>query len=132
MREFFHILLAEMANNNTLFEGSEGRVPRPNVFELEKKTYLYIGQMIATSLLHGGPAPSFFSKAVADYLAFGMNHTSPSISDVPDISVRECIQKVGYSCPRIMILHVNFNHKHHPKNYFVIVTSFCIVAGCKR
>ena len=107
LREFLHILVMEIANKNNLFEGNDGRVPRPNVLELEKKTYLYVGQMIAVSLLHGGPAPSFFSKAVADYFAFVQSGVSPSRDDVPDISVQNSIQKVrdslvmyrcGYVC----------------------------------
>ena len=117
LREFFHILLADIANNNNLFEGSEGRVPRPNVFELEKKTYLYVGQMIATSLLHGGPAPSFFSKAVADYLVFGVTNVSPSTNDIPDASVRDSIQKVRCGCTRPMVIlhvHRSSNLSHRP------------------
>ena len=65
------------------------------ILELEKKTYLYIGQkIIEVSLLHGGPALSFFSKAVADYFAFGQSGVSPSRDDVPDVSVQKSIKKV--------------------------------------
>ena len=63
------------------------------ILELEKKTYLYVGQMIVVSLLHGGPGPSFFSKAVADYFTFGQSGVSPSRDDVPDVSVQKSIEK---------------------------------------
>ena len=38
----------------------ESHYLRHNLSELKKKTYFYVGQMIALSLEHGGPAPTFF------------------------------------------------------------------------
>ena len=92
LREFFHLLIAEVANNNSLFEGSDGRVPVMNVLELERKTYFYVGQMMALSLLHGGPAPTFFSKAAAKFFASSEIHASAD--DVADVQIRNSIQKV--------------------------------------
>ena len=73
MREFLHLLVSSIARNNTLFVGAiNQRAPLHNMVELEKNTYYYVGAMLATSIVHGGPPPCFFSNAVADYLLYGM------------------------------------------------------------
>ena len=60
LRDFFHRLMGAIATNNCLFHGEEDcRVPVPNVTALEKCTYQYVGEMIAVSLIHGGPSPTF-------------------------------------------------------------------------
>ena len=61
LREFLQLLMSEIARNNTLFCGDEtARVPNHNMVELSKKTYEYVGSMLAVSIVHGGPAPYFF------------------------------------------------------------------------
>ena len=71
LREFFHLLVQSISQNNNLFCGEEGnRVPQLNAVELKKKTYMKVGEMLATSLVHGGPAPHFFSEAVSDYILY--------------------------------------------------------------
>ena len=37
--------------------------------------------MIATSLVHGGPASKFFSPCVADYLVFGLSGVKATATD---------------------------------------------------
>ena len=67
LREFFHLLLCAICGNNSLLCGDEAsQFPVHNMLELSKKTYFYIGAMIATSLVHGGSAPQFFSPCVYD------------------------------------------------------------------
>lgn len=61
---------------------------------LDKKTYYYIGMIIALSLIYGGPAPAFLSPSIADYIAFG-SASSASILDIPDLSIKEKLIKVG-------------------------------------
>lgn len=73
LREFFHILVSSIAHNHLLFAGEEGnRVPTHNILELEKRSYFYVGEILAVSIVHGGPAPSFFTEAVADFLLYGI------------------------------------------------------------
>ena len=62
---------------------------------LQDETILYIGKIIALSILHGGPGPVFFSPAIVDYLFGGMSAVMPSIDDVPDINLQLKIKKVG-------------------------------------
>ena len=88
LREFFHLLMKAVAGNNNLFTGDRGRIPTSNLAAVENKTYFYIGQMLALSLLHGGPAPSFFCGAVGSYLVNGMSRVKAEIADVPNKSMR--------------------------------------------
>ena len=68
MREYMHLLISAIARKNSLFCGKEhSRVPMHSVMELERQTFVHVGNIIALSLLYGGPAPSFLSPAVADY-----------------------------------------------------------------
>ncbi len=64
LREFFHYILLEIAENDSLLSGSDTtRCSLHNLVELERKTY-YVGVIIALSLIHGGPAPHFFFQLV--------------------------------------------------------------------
>lgn len=95
LREFFHLLLSEIAQNNTLFCGTAtARIPRHDMVELSKQTYKCIGSILAASIVHGGPAPNFFSDAVANYIVYGIEHAKASIEDVPCTMMKEKLQKV--------------------------------------
>ena len=95
LREFFHLLLSEIAQNNTLFCGKVmARIPKHNMVELSKQTYKCIGAILAASIVHGGPAPKFFSDAVANYIIHGIEHAKASVEDVPCTFIKEKLQKV--------------------------------------
>ena len=97
LREFFELLLRQIASNNSLFRGSEiSRVPNHNIIELSKKTYFYIGCMFAASIVHGGPGSSFLSHSVADYILKGFDKVNVSFDDVPDLFIREKLIKVSF------------------------------------
>ena len=83
LREFFCLLLGEISSNSMLFCGEEtARVPRHNVLELSKQTFRYVGQIIAASLLNGGPSPGFFADFIADYIVFGIEKVQVRVEDV--------------------------------------------------
>ena len=95
LREFFHILMTSLSENNNLFCGpGDSRTPRKNVIEFQKKSFYQVGKMIAMSLVHGGPAPHFFSPPVADYICFGLLKIRASISDVQEADVRQALNEV--------------------------------------
>ena len=50
----------------------------------QDELFLYVGRMIALSILHGGPGPVFFAPVVVDYLFGGISAVKPSVDDVPD------------------------------------------------
>lgn len=94
LREFLYRVIVALANNDMLFSGPiKSRVPRHNLVELQKKTYFHVG-VIALSLIYGGPAPQFFSSAVADYIAYGVQNVKANVMDVPEEEMRERIKKV--------------------------------------
>ena len=67
-REFLTLLMRDMAGNNSLFQGKlHQRLPRPNLVELNKRSFYCVGLCIAMSLVHGGPNPAFFAPSVARY-----------------------------------------------------------------
>lgn len=96
MREYLHLLIAAVARKNAWFCGRENsRVPVHSLMELEQQTFVYIGKMIAMSLLYGGPAPAFFSAAVADYIVHGIVKVKATIADVPDEDMKKKLIKVN-------------------------------------
>ena len=103
-REFFRLVLAELAQNNALFDGGEQRrIARHNIMELQGNSYLIAGRVIALSLMYGGPAPQFFASPVAEYLLDGTVH-SVCIEDVPDQSIqRSLFQVLQYECTHCII-----------------------------
>lgn len=87
--------MSSIASNNHLFAGEEAnRVPTHNVLEVEKRSYFYVGVALAMSIVHGGSAPAFFSTAVADFLRYGLEKAYPTVHDIPDIDIREKLEKV--------------------------------------
>ena len=99
LREFLNLLVGEIAQNNALFTGTEDcRVPVPNMTELGKATYKYVGSMLAVSLLYGGPAPSFFAPSTAQYIIRGgldKMEQSAAIFEVPESDICKKLQKVS-------------------------------------
>lgn len=99
LREYFRLVLAAIATNNTLLCGPDSsRTPNHHVEELERMTFFYIGVIVALSLVHGGPAPQFFSPAVADYIVCGVQGVKATISDIPHSMIRQSLQKVYICC----------------------------------
>jgi hypothetical protein len=94
-REFFMLLMNAIRENNSLLDGPlTTRVLRHNTTALQNELYLYMGKMIALSIVHGGPGPSFFVECVVDYIFNGLGSVSARIVDIPDASIKERIQKV--------------------------------------
>ena len=50
--------------------------------------------MIALSVLHGGPGPTFFGESAIDYLLGGIASVKPNVSDIPDAEVQSKIKAV--------------------------------------
>jgi len=61
---------------------------------LEKGTYKAVGMVLAYSLIHGGPAPNFFSKQLYRMVSGQAAYGDCSVSDVSDMSVRQQLQQV--------------------------------------
>ena len=98
----------EIAKKNMLFRGDGNRrVPRHCVGELKKKTFFIVGKMLALSLMHGGPAPTFLADSIVNYILHG--NTDGKVTDVPDQSVQDVLLKVHvlWLCPIYNGMHVS-------------------------
>lgn len=125
LREFLHHLIEEVSQNNSFLCGSlTARVPRHSVTELDRRSFYYIGVMLALSLIHGGPAPQFFSPAVADYIVSGIQGVKPTTDDVPDSDKRkslEAVWKIGCYCYfYIILLYLCSCETVIPRKIFVV------------
>ena len=63
--------------------------------ELEKRTYQHMGEMIAVSLIHGGPAPSFFASTVVEYTVYGLKKVKASVFEVPYSDIVKKLKEVS-------------------------------------
>ena len=89
-REFFMLLMNGVRENNSLLDGPLiTHVLRHNTTALQNELYLCMGKMIALSIVHGGPGPSFFAGCVVDYIFNGLGSVSARIEDIPDASIKE-------------------------------------------
>ena len=61
--------------------------------EVDKNTCLYVGKIVALSMVHGGPSPSFFTKADVDYLFHGLSGVVATPGDVTDAVAVKAITK---------------------------------------
>ena len=93
-REYFRLVLGELANNNALFDGGfQRRILRQNLIELEGSSYLLAGCIMALSLIYGGPPPHFLARAIAEYF-LGITRYTVSIEDVPEYCVHQnCVHQ---------------------------------------
>ena len=91
LREFFRLLISSIVSNGSLFEGEDdSKVPRHNMVSFEDGTFKHIGQMMAMSLIHGGPGPQCLSGAVVDYLTNGniLEESMLVCETYPDVTVK--------------------------------------------
>lgn len=56
--------------------------------------YTYIGQLMAMSIIQGGPAPTFLAPSIAQYLATGATGMKPSVEELPDENQRNIWRQV--------------------------------------
>ncbi|XP_053553914.1 G2/M phase-specific E3 ubiquitin-protein ligase [Bombina bombina] len=97
--EFFKLLLSTL-ENSSLFEGSEHKNISLNLDAQSDNLYYEAGRMIAVSLVHGGPAPGFFSHTLFSCLANEPQHVQPVLEDVADPNVAQAILTIQ-SCRTI-------------------------------
>ena len=103
-REFFMLLMNAIRENNSHLDGhSSTRILRHNITALQEELYLCMGKMIALSIIHGGPGPSYFAECVVDYLFSGLKAVTARVTDIPDAIIQQHLQKVELAV--IVTLH---------------------------
>ena len=55
---------------------------------------MFVGKVIAMSVVNGGPGPTFLSPVIVDYLFGGVSAVKPSVEDVLDYDIQTKISKV--------------------------------------
>ena len=85
------------------------RVLKHNTQAFDREVYYTIGKMIALSIIHGGPAPTFFADPVIDYLFGEKRLFKASYEDIPDLEIRQKVEKVGCSRECILFHTMNVN-----------------------
>uniref|UniRef100_A0A8D2Q439 G2/M-phase specific E3 ubiquitin protein ligase n=1 Tax=Varanus komodoensis TaxID=61221 RepID=A0A8D2Q439_VARKO len=93
-KEDFFLLLMLHLQNSSLFEGSLSKNLSFDSQALKDNLYYEAGKMIAVSLVHGGPSPSFFSKTLFNCLVYGTENVKPTVEDVADADVLQTIEKI--------------------------------------
>ena len=58
-------------------------------------TYFHVGACLALSIVRGGPAPQFFSSAVASYITYGVRKVKATIDDIPDGGIKQQLHKAS-------------------------------------
>ncbi|XP_020644109.3 G2/M phase-specific E3 ubiquitin-protein ligase [Pogona vitticeps] len=91
--DFFQLLMCHL-QNSSLFEGNFSKNLSFDSQALQDNLYYEAGRIIAVSLVHGGPSPSFFSKTLFNLLAYGTENVKPTIEDVADVNVLQTIEKI--------------------------------------
>ncbi len=92
---FFRLLVTEIMTNNYFFQGPEtSRIPLHNLTEFKNSSFKIIGEIVALSIIHGGPGPQCLSHAVVDYLSYGIHRVHGSLDDISQPVTREKIKKV--------------------------------------
>ncbi|KXJ19536.1 G2/M phase-specific E3 ubiquitin-protein ligase [Exaiptasia diaphana] len=92
-REFLRLLVKAVNEQSGVFCGPiDGRTLQANASAREKDLYRFTGTILAWAIVHGGPAPSFFSTSL--YNALSSNGvTVVRKEDIADPSLKECVQK---------------------------------------
>ncbi|KAB0795188.1 hypothetical protein PPYR_12027 [Photinus pyralis] len=90
-REMFRLVLLYLQDSQ-LFVGEKKKYISLNNNSLNQNYYFEAGRIIALALVHGGPAPHFFSESLYSLIAYGIEETTPTIedveSDIKDLLVR--------------------------------------------
>ena len=96
-REYFQLLLRDIASKSGLFKGYPDHVvPVHSIEALAGNKFFTVGKMLATALVQGGEPPAYFAGAVADYLVFDQVRSTVDLDDISDYEVRQCLHEVSF------------------------------------
>ena len=100
-REYFHILMSSLkegAGCIVLFEGEENHLLPVHCTEYVASQYfVYVGKMIAHSILHCGKGLVGLSRALAQFIVtddIERSMLNLTVNDVPDLEIRESLGQV--------------------------------------
>ena len=72
-------------------------IPVQSTVALTQDLFRYAGELMAMSVLQGGPAPNFFSPAIYEVIANGLSGANLSVDMIEKSALKEIANKVIYS-----------------------------------
>ncbi|XP_058886533.1 uncharacterized protein LOC131737988 [Acipenser ruthenus] len=91
-REFLRLVLEYVRDHSGMFEGTQGKkVLACSIAALKGNSYFYAGQLMAMSVIHGGPPPQFLSPVLTEALICGPDKVIVSAEDVANEEIRSQI-----------------------------------------
>ena len=103
---YFRLLCRAIRDESGLFLSKDRIVNfTTSVVHFIQKRFCLAGVMIATSILHGGPAFPFFPKVIFDYMTSGKVSLACTVSDVANPDVEAIIKEVLTTSLRRSLLY---------------------------
>ena len=72
---------------------SEGE-PVHSTFALASGDFKYAGELMASSIVQGGPAPNFLAKWLYLYVTGGLDKVESCVNDIRDKDLKRIVEKV--------------------------------------
>ncbi|XP_028657992.2 G2/M phase-specific E3 ubiquitin-protein ligase-like [Erpetoichthys calabaricus] len=95
-REFFRLVLLYLKEESGIFEGpDEAKILSCNTEALKASTYFHAGQILAMTVVHGGPPPCFLSKVLYEALIKGPTDVRVNIDHVFDQEVHGQLKAIN-------------------------------------
>nr|XP_023696129.1 G2/M phase-specific E3 ubiquitin-protein ligase-like isoform X3 [Paramormyrops kingsleyae] len=95
MREFFRLAFQHI-RQSPMFTGSDyERVLECHMCSLKENSYFYAGQLIAMSIVQGGPSPHFFAPVLYQAIVSGAESVQADIEDIHDHEIKSLLSEVG-------------------------------------
>ncbi|XP_071828701.1 G2/M phase-specific E3 ubiquitin-protein ligase-like [Apostichopus japonicus] len=88
-------MMKNLQKNNSVFDGPlDRRFFRMNTNALNGGIFKVAGTMVAVSLIHGGPAPHFFSRSLFNVVSYGFEAAAPLVEEVSDPETKLLIEAI--------------------------------------
>jgi hypothetical protein len=68
--------------------------PVHSTFALASGDFRYAGELMASSIVQGGPAPNFFARWVYLYITGGLDKVEPCVDHIKDKNLKDIVEKV--------------------------------------
>ena len=127
-RELLTLLLHYLQNSSMFIGDDSNKFMTSNTQRVNDSDYFLAGRIIAVSLVHGGPAPKFYSPILFDALYKDPRNILVKVDDVPDRNTQSILMELK------SIRHVesanNFIEK--TETLFTLAGTNCFVANEKE
>jgi hypothetical protein len=68
--------------------------PVHSTFALASGDFRYAAELIASSIVQGGPAPNFFARWLYLYITGGLDKVESCVNDIKDENLKDIVEKV--------------------------------------